>query len=197
MDTAFRTLLRQYAVNGDDNELAHKIARMAARTTGPSEAKSFEEEIKDYQEFLDANQKALGDKIGTSLQALLAKHPEIEAIQWAQYAPYFNDGEPCEFGVNDVGFKFTSENSDVGSTDEDEGESDEDEDESSEDEDDGDFEGSWNLDDDHPAKKAVKSIEEVFSSIPEDLMKHAFGEDNQITISKKGIKVSDYSGSHD
>lgn len=30
-------------------------------------------------------------------------YPEIEAVAWNQYTPYFNDGEPCVFGV---GFLF-------------------------------------------------------------------------------------------
>jgi hypothetical protein len=28
-------------------------------------------------------------------------NPEVEAVKWAQYTPYFNDGEPCEFTVHD------------------------------------------------------------------------------------------------
>lgn len=27
------------------------------------------------------------------------EHPSIRAVCWIQYTPYFNDGEPCEFGV--------------------------------------------------------------------------------------------------
>ena len=27
--------------------------------------------------------------------------PEIKAVGWNQYTPYFNDGEPCEFSVGD------------------------------------------------------------------------------------------------
>lgn len=30
------------------------------------------------------------------------KHPEVRAIVWAQYAPWFNDGDACEFSVNDL-----------------------------------------------------------------------------------------------
>ena len=26
--------------------------------------------------------------------------PEVEEIAWSQYAPYFNDGDACEFSVN-------------------------------------------------------------------------------------------------
>lgn len=29
------------------------------------------------------------------------KYPEIKVIQWAQYTPYFNDGDTCEFYVNE------------------------------------------------------------------------------------------------
>lgn len=28
----------------------------------------------------------------------------IKAIAWRQYTPYFNDGEPCEFGVGDISY---------------------------------------------------------------------------------------------
>lgn len=28
------------------------------------------------------------------------KNPSITAFKWAQYTPYFNDGDPCEFRVN-------------------------------------------------------------------------------------------------
>jgi hypothetical protein len=30
--------------------------------------------------------------------------PEIGQVHWTQYTPYFNDGEACEFGVNDACF---------------------------------------------------------------------------------------------
>lgn len=27
--------------------------------------------------------------------------PSLESFSWSQYTPYFNDGDPCVFGVND------------------------------------------------------------------------------------------------
>jgi len=30
------------------------------------------------------------------------KHPNIKAVVWCQYTPYFNDGDPCVFGVHDM-----------------------------------------------------------------------------------------------
>jgi len=41
----------------------------------------------------------------TALKEALAeffdKYPEVETVQWTQYAPYFNDGDACVFSVND------------------------------------------------------------------------------------------------
>lgn len=31
--------------------------------------------------------------------------PDVEAVKWEQYTPYFNDGEPCVFSVGDVRVK--------------------------------------------------------------------------------------------
>lgn len=31
----------------------------------------------------------------------------VEAVKWQQYTPYFNDGEPCEFGIHQVFVKLT------------------------------------------------------------------------------------------
>ncbi len=38
--------------------------------------------------------------------------PRIKSLTWTQYTPYFMDGDPCEFGINDIYFA-TDENEDV------------------------------------------------------------------------------------
>src|SRR5688572_125580 len=43
--------------------------------------------------------------VGEHLKELLAAHPKIEAVKWTQYTPYFNDGDPCVFSVNEPDFK--------------------------------------------------------------------------------------------
>lgn len=43
-----------------------------------------------------------------ALDALLA-YPEVEAVRWEQYTPYFNDGDVCEFGVREPRIKFVGE----------------------------------------------------------------------------------------
>lgn len=157
-------------------------------------------------------------KIGASLQALIAKYPLVEAIQWTQYTPGFNDGDPCLFGVNDLHFKLRDEtkiqenasaevveseeepSAAASSPDEDEDDDDEDDDEEDEDDDedyddtdaDEGFVSRWELDKNHPSEKMFKEIEDVFTSIPEDLMEYAFGNGSRVTVSSAAIKIADY-----
>lgn len=35
--------------------------------------------------------------------------PGVYSVRWEQYTPYFADGEPCEFSVNDISFRLTPE----------------------------------------------------------------------------------------
>lgn len=41
------------------------------------------------------------------------KNPGVQAIVWTQYTPYFNDGETCEFNVNDPTFTNSPNGEDV------------------------------------------------------------------------------------
>ena len=57
-------------------------------------------------------QRALKAKFQTEAQAMFKetmkeffdKNPGISALKWSQFTPYFNDGDACEFNVNDVYF---------------------------------------------------------------------------------------------
>lgn len=63
-------------------------------------------------EALIAEQQALRAKFQTEAQAMFKdtmkeffdKNPGITALKWTQYTPYFNDGDACEFRINDVYF---------------------------------------------------------------------------------------------
>lgn len=52
--------------------------------------------------------KTCDDALATIFKEIFNKYPRINTIYWAQYTPYFNDGEECVFSVNDV--HFTSKN---------------------------------------------------------------------------------------
>lgn len=33
------------------------------------------------------------------LKEFMEANPTVQAVRWEQYAPYFNDGDPCVFGI--------------------------------------------------------------------------------------------------
>lgn len=39
-----------------------------------------------------------------SLKELFEQNPDLGAVTWEQYTPYFNDGDECTFGVNEPTF---------------------------------------------------------------------------------------------
>lgn len=49
-------------------------------------------------EFEEKMKNAFNDIFKTFFE----QYPEIKAVGWNQYTPYFNDGEPCEFSVGEV-----------------------------------------------------------------------------------------------
>jgi len=47
------------------------------------------------------------------LDAVLEQH-NVHSVRWTQYTPYFNDGEPCIFGINEIYVKMLSGYEDEG-----------------------------------------------------------------------------------
>lgn len=47
-------------------------------------------------------QVASRDALKDGFKAIFEQYPFLGAIRWTQYTPYFNDGEPCTFGVGEV-----------------------------------------------------------------------------------------------
>jgi hypothetical protein len=45
-------------------------------------------------------------------KSFFERNPMVAKIQWAQYTPYFNDGEPCEFSIGDIVFKLEGDEND-------------------------------------------------------------------------------------
>jgi len=52
----------------------------------------------------EAAQNELKPALKSALLELKEVVPQINKIEWTQYTPYFNDGEPCEFMINDIYF---------------------------------------------------------------------------------------------
>jgi hypothetical protein len=64
-------------------------------------------EIKNIKEQISLSFKEI---LVTKMQSAKKEYP-IESFRWVQYTPYFNDGEPCVFQVNDLEFCIRKEHS--------------------------------------------------------------------------------------
>ncbi len=107
---------------------AHHLARIAqlveqgalnAKVAGSNPAAStmstaletLQEAKKAYE---DAKEKLGKDAIRALFKDLFAAFPGMTAVEWAQYTPYFNDGDPCIFRLNDPYFRFVDMDPDIG-----------------------------------------------------------------------------------
>lgn len=55
--------------------------------------KKLEDMRKDYA-------AAAKDAFANEAKDLFAEHPGLKSFSWTQYAPYFNDGDPCTFSAH-------------------------------------------------------------------------------------------------
>lgn len=60
---------------------------------------SYNRELRQLKETM--GQRFQGE-LKTAFKGLFAAYPNVRAIGWTQYTPYFNDGDPCVFSVNDL-----------------------------------------------------------------------------------------------
>jgi hypothetical protein len=60
--------------------------------------------LKEVKQEIDKATEKLRILLKPAFDAVFERYPEVQAIRWTQYTPYFNDGEPCEFGVHDIEF---------------------------------------------------------------------------------------------
>lgn len=73
-------------------------------------------------EEIQAAKKAFDDAVALhgrnavviAVREVFEKVPEVQSIRWQQYTPYFNDGDACEFSVNDPSYKFDGVDEEAG-----------------------------------------------------------------------------------
>lgn len=128
---------------------------------------------KDYQEQM---KKEGESAIKLALKDFLANNPEVEILRWAQYTPYFNDGDPCIFGVSEVCVKLKGQQEKTGHN-------------SSEEE----FLSSWELDRKNHTelRKNLDVLDKIFHEF-EDLFKDVFGDHAMVTVTPDNIEVEQY-----
>jgi hypothetical protein len=98
------------------------------------------------------------------------KWPEVKFFRWAQYTPYFNDGDECVFGVNDLfGYKEGDDEDDEGSL-------------------------SCYGDTKNPELESdFESLTKQFGGIEPSVLKDLFGDHAEIRVNRSGIEVTEYS----
>ena len=64
------------------------------------------------QEQIKALQAEAAEQIKPLLMQFITDNPQVEKVQWTQYTPYFNDGDTCEFRLNEPYFFFVGEDED-------------------------------------------------------------------------------------
>lgn len=152
--------------------------------------------ITEYDTFVSEFSKKAQEKLKEVILLFWNENPGVKVITWTQYAPYFNDGEPCEFGVNDITYSNAVDYDDIRALSC------------------GDYDGdtpgiwavsSWNTEssikkvgatgaDPESIKKFSGFIE---SEAMENVLKTVLGEDVRVVITRNGIACEDYSGNHD
>ena len=121
---------------------------------------------------------------GLACKELFAIHPNLKAFRWRQYTPYFNDGNECTFGVNDVYCQLheplSSEEVDSISSLYDE-------------DDEGDQWLNSYGEPKHPSQVIIKDACEVRDMLDEDSLKEIFGDHVEITVTADGVETDEYS----
>ena len=140
-------------------------------------------------------QRELQKKFQTTAQALFKettkeffdKNPGVTAIVWTQYTPYFNDGDTCEFNVNDATFTNAPDPENVRW-----GDYDGDEEKAA----DGSEIFAWESWGDAPEGLNVEMCKAfdrmICSSEMEDVMKAMFGDHVKVVATREGFDVDDY-----
>ncbi len=132
------------------------------------------EEYKSQVADLKRSMEAQGQELlKRAFKEFFVQNLEIHAIRWRQYTPYFNDGEPCRFGILDFEVALV-EDLKVEATAK----------EPDEDENEEDLKFDWY--DSDALRKFERSITD------NELFETVFGDGVEVTATRDGFKVKDY-----
>lgn len=152
---------------------------MASKKLKAVESTPSVKELKKQIEDAKAQMRKHGEAaLKGAFKEFFDKAPEVTAIRWTQYTPYFNDGEPCEFSVHDFHFKLAEGADTGGFYTYDEGE------------DGGPFyETSW-----RDGSKLSEACNTFEADVKDDeLFEFAFDDHVQVTATRDGFAVEEYS----
>lgn len=124
-------------------------------------------------EYVGALREHAREGIMSLLRRLFEEYPDLLTVEWRQYTPYFNDGEPCEFRVYGFEVRWTDMPGGDDSVKE------------------------WWLDRSFtepsylpPAhlRAAVRELD----AVPSDIYEAAFGDHAEVFASREGVTVEEY-----
>ncbi|QGT54384.1 hypothetical protein b3_0140 [Synechococcus phage B3] len=151
--------------------------------------------IEEFTEIQAEFQKQAQVKLKELFTEFWEKNPGVKAAFWTQYAPYFNDGDPCTFSVHDTLFtNAEGEDLDDINCEDYEGEKEDIWVEYS-------FDPRWCKVVPEEAGVDVESCDHLrrllCSSVMKDVMKAMFGEDSKVYATREGFKIEEYGENHD
>lgn len=121
-----------------------------------------EELIKKWNNLRNELEEEIIKEFVPELTSIMQKYEKPFSIRWAQYTPYFNDGDECIFSLREIFWV----------------------------EDDKEFESYDIKKDDNSLRKEVyEEIEDFIHYIPEEFLKNVFGDHVEITINSDGTKT--------
>lgn len=137
---------------------------------------NFEKVNTELQELQESYQRLGQSAISSVLKDVFVEFPELKAITWAQYTPYFMDGDECIFSVNEIYF---IENQEILDDDDISGYA---YDEIEEDQ------GVFSKYSDNDKYDNISD----FISQNEQIMKQFLGDHIEVTVTPQGIKTEEY-----
>jgi hypothetical protein len=146
---------------------------------------------KRYQILREEFERVTLEELKLTAKEIFDKYPKLEKFGWLQFAPHFNDGEPCEFSKHEMSC-YDEESAGLYASDED---------------------YNWLLDDglpriyidptntrwnspSNPKYPELEELDQILYDIPDEVLKVVFGPDSKIVVTREGIEITDYSGEH-
>ncbi|NTF18061.1 hypothetical protein G6L37_06560 [Agrobacterium rubi] len=112
------------------------------------------------------------DVLPAAAKEFFERNPEAYGFGWVQYAPYFNDGDACEFSAHEPHVWLSEESLD---------------------------DNGFHFGDDHTFDECSQiaedfaAIKAVIGGIDDDYLEQLYGDGKAILFTKDGIKVREYS----
>lgn len=134
-------------------------------------------DLKEYNELKkkldEARQTSGKEMVLKAFTAAFEAAPDLLAIRWRQYTPYFNDGNPCYFRTGEPYFRFATMP-----------------------EDSGDYEDGFGNPEQGTPEDLQANAAWAHLNIPDELYEEAFGDHVKVTVSRDGTyEVVEYSHS--